>query len=197
MCGAQDLIQSQPSIWSAKPNAATFEKVENDRLNAAQRAIDKIVAVKGPRTVDNTLANYDDALKQLNSAFYFSSLMEAVHPDAAFRDRATAMTRKVSAAQTALALNHDVYQGLAAIPLTHADAATQYYVRRQLLEFRLAGVDKDDAARARLKVLSDALTEEQSAFERNINDGQKVIAVQSASELAGLAAGLYRQPQAR
>jgi thimet oligopeptidase len=186
MCGAQDLIQSQQSIWSAEPNAAMFEKVENDRLNAAQRAIDKIVAVKGPRTVDNTLAHYDDALKQLNSAFYFSSLMEAVHPDAAFRDRATAMTRKVSAAQTALALNHDVYRGLAAIPLTHADAATQYYVRRQLLEFRLAGVDKDDTARARLKVLSDALTEEQSAFERNINDGQKVIAVQSASELAGL-----------
>ncbi len=186
MCGARDLIQSQPSVWSAKPNAAAFEKAENDRLDAAQRAIDKIVAVKGPRTVDNTLANYDEALKQLNSAFYFSSLMEAVHPDAAFRDRATAMTRKVSAAQTALSLNHDVYQGLAAISLTHADAATQYYVRRQLLEFRLAGVDKDDAARARLKVLSDALTEEQSAFERNINDGQKVIEVHSASELAGL-----------
>ncbi len=184
--GAQDLIQSQPSIWSARPNAAMFEKVENDRLNAAQRAIDKIVAVKGPRTVENTLANYDDALKQLNSALYFSSLMEAVHPDAAFRDRATAMTRKVSAAQTALALNHDVYRGMAAIPLTHADAATQYYVRRQLLEFRLAGVDKDDVARARLKVLNDELTEEQSAFERNINDGRKVIALQSASELAGL-----------
>jgi len=186
MCGAQDLIQSQPPLWNAKPDAAAFEKAENDRLNAAQRAIEKIVAVKGPRTVDNTLAHYDEALKQMNSAFYFSSLMEAVHPDAAFRDRATAMTRKVSAAQTALSLNHGVYQGLAAISLTHADAATQYYVRRQLLEFRLAGVDKDDAARARLKVLSDALTEEQSAFERNINDGQKVIAVRSASELAGL-----------
>jgi thimet oligopeptidase len=186
MAGAQDLIQSQPSLWSAKPNAAAFEKVENDRLAAAQRAIDKIVALKGPRTVDNTLANYDEALKQLNSAFYFSTLMEAVHPDAVFRDRATAMTRKVSAAQTAMSLNHDVYQGLAAISLTHADAATQYYVRRQLLEFRLAGVDKDDAARTRLKVLSDSLTEEQSAFERNINDGQKVVAVHSASELAGL-----------
>jgi thimet oligopeptidase len=186
MAGAQDLIQSQPSLWSAKPDAAAFEKVENDRLAAAQRAIDKVVAFKGPRTVDNTLANYDEALKQLNSAFYFSTLMEAVHPDAAFRDRATAMTRKVSAAQTAMSLNHDVYQGLAGISLTHADAATQYYVRRQLLEFRLAGVDKDDATRARLKVLSDSLTEEQSAFERNINDGRKVVSVHSASELAGL-----------
>src|ERR1700749_3364089 len=83
ICGAQDLIQSQPSIWSAKPTAAMFEKAENDRLNAAQRAVDKIVAVKGPRTVDNPLANYDEAMKQLNSAVYFSRLMEAVQPDAA------------------------------------------------------------------------------------------------------------------
>jgi thimet oligopeptidase len=184
--GAQDLIQSQAPLWSARPDAAAFEKAENDRLSAAQRAIERIVAVKGPRTIDNTLANFDEALKQLNAAFYFSSLMEAVHPDAAFRDRATVMTRKIAAAQTAMALNRGVYQGLAAISLAHADAATQYYVKRQLLEFRLAGVDKDDASRARLKVLNDQLTEEQSAFERNINDGQKVIAVRDASELAGL-----------
>lgn len=184
--GAQNVLQAQPPLWSAKPDAAAFEKIENGRLDAAQKAIDAIVSVKGPRSIDNTLANYDEALRQINAAIYFSSLMEAVHPDAAFRDRATAMTRKISAVQTALSLNRGVYQGLAAVPLAHADPATQYYVRRQLLEFRLAGVDKDDAARARLKVLNDELTEEQSAFERNINDGQKIIEVRDAAELKGL-----------
>jgi thimet oligopeptidase len=184
--GAQDLLRTQPSIWSSKPDVAAFEKIENDRLDAAQRSIEKIVAVKAPRTIDNTLVNYDEALRQINAALYFSSLMEAVHPDAAFRDRATAMTRKVSALQTALSLNRGVYQALAAIPAAHAEPATQYYLRRQLLEFRLAGVDKDDAARARLKVLNDQLTEETSAFERNINDAQKSVEVRDASELAGL-----------
>ena len=175
-----------PPIWSTKPDVGAFEKIENQRLDAAQRSIDKIVAVKGPRTIDNTLANYDDAVWHIDAAMYFSSLMQAVHPDAAFRDRATAMTRKVSAAQTALSLNRSVYQALAAVPVSQADPATQYYMRRQLLEFRLAGVDKNDATRARLKVLSDELTEEQSAFDRNINDGQKSIEVRDASELAGL-----------
>jgi thimet oligopeptidase len=183
---AQDLLHTQPPIWSAKPDVTAFEKIENDRLDAAQRLIDKIVAVKGPRTIDNTLASYDEALSQINAAFYFSSLMEAVHPDAAFRDRATAMTRKVSVLQTALSLNRGVYQALAAIPVTHAEPATQYYLRRQLLEFRLAGVDKDDAARARLKVLNDQLTEETSAFERNINDAQTSVEVRDAAQLAGL-----------
>jgi len=184
--GARDLLQDQPPIWSTKPDVNAFEKIENDRLKAAQRSIDKIVAVKGPKTIGNTLSNYDEALRQINAALYFSSLMEAVHPDAAFRDRATAMTRKVSVVQTALSLNRGVYQALATVPISHADPATQYYVRRQLLEFRLAGVDRDDATRARLKVLNDELTEEQSAFERNINDGQKTVEVRDASELDGL-----------
>jgi thimet oligopeptidase len=184
--GARDLPPDQPRIWSTNPDVAVFEKIENDRLDSAQRSIDKIVAVTGPRTIGNTLSNYDAALGQINAALYFSMLMEAVHPDAAFRDRATAMTRKVSVAQTALSLNRGVYQALAAVPVSHADPATQYYLRRQLLEFRLAGVDKDDAMRTRLKVLNDELTEEQSAFERNINDGQKTVEVHDASELTGL-----------
>jgi thimet oligopeptidase len=184
----QELLEAQPPIWSTKPDVTAFEKMENDRLAAAQGSIDKIVAVKGPKTIDNTLANYDEALRQINAAAYFSSLMEAVHPDAAFRDRATAMTRKVSALQTELSLNRGVYQALTAIPAAHAEPATQYYLRRQLLEFRLAGVDKNDAARARLKVLNDQLTEETSAFERNINDARKSVEVRDASELAGLPA---------
>ena len=175
-----------PPIWSTRPDVNGFEKIENERLDTAQRSIDKIVAAKGPRTIDNTLRNYDDAVWQINAALYFSSLMEAVHPDAAFRDRATAMTRKASAVQTALALNRNVYQALAAVPLAQAEPATQYYMQRQLLEFRLAGVDKDDATRARLKALNDELTEEQSAFDRNINDGEKSVEVRDASELAGL-----------
>jgi thimet oligopeptidase len=183
IAAAQDL---PPPIWNDKPDVTAFEKIENGRLDAAQRSIDKIVAVKGPRTIDNTLSNYDEALWQIDAALYFSSLMEAVHPDAAFRDRATAMTRKVSAVQTALSLNRGVYQALADVPVSQADPATQYYLRRQLLEFRLAGVDKDDKTRARLKVLNDELTEEQSAFDRNINDGQKSVEVRNASELAGL-----------
>ncbi|HME38243.1 MAG TPA: M3 family metallopeptidase [Steroidobacteraceae bacterium] len=183
---AEDLLSTQPPIWDKKPDVGAFENIENDRLAAAQGSIDAILAVKGPRTVDNTLAKYDEALRQINAAAYFSSLMEAVHPDPKFRDRATAMTRKASAVQTALSLNRGVYQALAAVPASNVDPVTQYYLRRQLLEFRLAGVDKDDKSRARLKVLNDELTEEQSTFERNINDGQKTVEVRDASELKGL-----------
>jgi thimet oligopeptidase len=182
---AQTVTVTQPTIWATKPDVAAFEKIETDRLAAGVRAIDTMLAAKGPRTIENTLVPYDEAVRQNNSAGYFAALMEQVHPEAGFRDHATAMLTKASAAQTAISLNRDVYAALAALDLSQADAATRYYVTRQLLEFRLAGVDKDDATRARLKKLSDQATEEQSMFDRNISDGQKVVEA-DRSELDGL-----------
>jgi len=182
----QDLLKSQPPLWAGKPDVAAFEKIENEKMAAAQRAVDLVVAVKGAWTIENTLAPYDEASRQLNAATYFARLMQAVHPDAGFRDHATAMVTKTSAAIVALSLNRDVYHALASLDLSTADAATRYYVQRQLLEFRLAGVDKDDATRARLKILNDQLSEEQSQFERNISDDQKSVEVAGGSELEGL-----------
>jgi thimet oligopeptidase len=182
---AQKVSVSQPTIWASKPDVASFEKIENDRLAAGQRAIETLLAVKGSRTIDNTLVPFDEAVHQNNSAGYFAGLMEQVHPDSTFRDHATAMLTKASAAQTAIALNHDVYNALAALDLSQADVATKYYVQRQLLEFRLAGVDKDDATRARLKKLNDQATEQQSMFDRNISDGKKTFTAEPG-ELDGL-----------
>lgn len=183
---AQEIPKSQPPLWSGKPDAAAFEKIEDARLAAARQFIDRLVAVKGPRTIENTLRPYDEALQSLDSASYFAGLMQQVHPDAAFRDRATAMVRKVSAASTALSLNRQVYDALMVVDLTHADAATRYYIQRQALEFRLAGVDKDDATRAKLKQLNDQLTDEQSLFDRNIADSTNTVSVTNVSELEGL-----------
>jgi len=182
---AQD-FNAQPPIWSAKPDIATFDKLENGHLAAAQRAIDAVVAVKAPRTLENTLTAYDEAVRQINSAYYLASLTEQVHPDAAFRNKATAMVGKANAAQTALALNRDVYQALAHLDIAQADAATHHYVERQLLEFRLFGVDRDDATRARLKKLQEELTDEKSAFDRNISDDEKSVEIKDRSELEGL-----------
>ncbi|MGP0095527.1 MAG: M3 family metallopeptidase [Terriglobales bacterium] len=182
---AQKVTLSQPTVWATKPDVTAFEKIETDRLAASQRSIDTLLTATGPRTIENTLAPLDEAFHQINSTAYFAQLMEQVHPDTTFRDHATAMLTKASAAQTAIALNHEVYNALAALDLSHVDAATRYYVQRQLLEFRLAGVDKDDATRARLKKLNDQATEEQSMFDRNIADGQKVVEA-DPSELEGL-----------
>jgi thimet oligopeptidase len=183
---AQEMPKSQPPLWSAQPDIAAFEKMENDRLAAAQRAIDQIVAVEGSRTIENTVVPYDEAFQQIDGAMNIAELIQQVHPDAAFRDHATAMETKASTAQTALSLNRNVYRALSSLDVSKADPATRYYVQRQLLEFRLAGVDKDDATRAKLKKLQEQLTEDRSRFGRNISDDVKVIEIADASELDGM-----------
>jgi thimet oligopeptidase len=178
--------QLQPTIWASKPDVNGFEKIVNDHLAAAQAAIDQVTSVKETRSIDNTLAPFDEAIRHINTSAYLSALMQQIHPDSAFRDRATEMVRKASAAQTALSLNHEVYQALVGLDVSKADPATRYYVKRQLLEFRLAGVDKDEATRAQLKKLNDELTEEQSMFDRNISDDQKKVEVTDPKQLDGL-----------
>jgi len=176
----------QPTLWADRPDVAAFETLENRRLDAARHAVGRLLAVRGPRTIANTLVPYDRAIQQLNSAYYFAQLMLQVHPDAAFRDHATAMTTKASGEATTLSLNHKVYAALARLDVSRADAATRYYVERTLLEFRLAGVNKDDATRAKLKTLQDQLTTEQSTFDRNISDDVRTVIVSDPAELDGL-----------
>lgn len=178
----------QPTIWASKPDVTGFEKVVTDHLAAADASVAKLTSAKGngARTISSTLVPFDDAVRHINSAAYLSTLMQQVHPDATFRDHAEQMVRKASAAQTALSLNRDVYKALSSLKLASSDPATRYYVKRYLLEFRLAGVDKDDATRAQLKKLNDDLTEEQSSFDRNISDDQKQVEVTDAKELDGL-----------
>src|SRR5258705_12048304 len=130
---AQSGPTSQPTVWAAKPDAAAFEKIVNDRLAEGQKSIDQIVAVKGARTIENTLVPYDEAIRQVNIGNYLANMMFQVHPDAAFRDKASTMTQKATAVLTALSLNRDVYKALAALDLSKTDATTRYYVTRTLL----------------------------------------------------------------
>src|SRR5271163_5374132 len=143
-----------PHLWDKPLDPDILEHRVDDRLARAQKSLDQLLAVKGPRTVENTLAPYDDAVMQLDTAGNQSGLMQIVNPDAAIRDRAQALVQKASAASTALSLNTAVYHALSAVDVSGADPATQYYAKRTLLEFRLAGVDKDEATRAKIKALS-------------------------------------------
>jgi len=183
---AQSTSTSQPTVWASKPDKAAFEKIVNDRLAAGQVSVDKVVAVKGQHTIENTLVPYDDAIRQINTGTYLANMMLQVHPDAAFRDLSTNLLQKGTAALTTISLNKNVYQALAGIDLSKADPATKYYVQRTLLQFRLAGVDKDDATRARIKQLNEELTVQVAQYDRNIADDQRTVEVANVAELDGL-----------
>jgi thimet oligopeptidase len=190
--GATKMAAQQPAAdplhaWVQGNDPAALESWINQRLDAEKADIDKLLAVTGPRTVENTLRPYDDAQNKLAVAGNNASLLYMLADAAPLRDKGQAMSAKVSSASTDLSLNQKVYRALAAMPLPANDPPTRHYLERTLLEYRLAGVDKDDATRAKIRALQDKIAVLSLTFGRNIADGTLKIKATRA-ELEGLPA---------
>ena len=179
-----------PHPWnpegSGKVSAETLEGWVKARLARHQDAIDRLLVVQGPRTLENTLRPYDEAVAELAATGSQTALLDSVYPDKPVRDAAQALTQLVAQAGVALGLNQKVYQALTEIPPESADEATRHYLDRTLLQYRLAGVDKDEATRARIKELQDKATHLSLSFGRNVQEDVKSITIEDVSELEGL-----------
>ena len=182
------VTQVTAPFWTGKPNAAGFAKIEAARLADTRKAVQLLLAVKGERTIANTLVPYDEVQRLLDAAASQAGLMQEVHPDSTMRAVAEEQSQKVSALGTEISLDRRVYDALAALDVSHADDETRYYVEHELRDFRLAGVDKDDATRAKIKALRDTLVKIGQEFDRNIRGDVRTIQVASAADLDGLPA---------
>jgi thimet oligopeptidase len=157
----------------------------NARLGTHQASLDRLLAAK-ERTLESTWRPYDDAIAALGQAGSECGLLDSVHPSKPVRDKAQQLAQRVAEAATALSLNQEVYRALAAVDPVGADAATRHYVERTLLQYRLAGVDKDDATRARLRELQDKATLLGLTIGRNVQEGANKVEITDLSELDGL-----------
>src|SRR4051794_31292426 len=83
-------------FWNSRPDAAAFTKLMDDQLALARKSLDQLLAVKGTRTIENTLVSYDEIQLHLDVVSSQASLLEAVHPDSQLRDAAEKATQKVS-----------------------------------------------------------------------------------------------------
>lgn len=178
---AQDTLHA----WTGGADPAALETWVNARLAAEKADVDKLIAVKGERTVENTVRPYDDAENELALAGNEAYLMFSVGNSAPLRDKGQELVAKISSATTDLNLNQDVYRALSAVPLPANDPATKHYIERALLEYRLAGVDKDEATRAKIRKLQDKITDATLVFGRNVADGKLTVTATKA-ELKGL-----------
>ena len=173
--------------WNAGSDPASLDAWVHQRLAAAQANVDKVVEVAGAHTVENTLRPFDDAQNELAIAGNEAYLMFAVGDSAELRNKGQALAAAVSSAGTDLSLNQKVYRALAAVPLPENDPTTKHYLERTLLEYRLSGVGKDDATRAKIRQLQDRITQMSLVFGRNIADDVRKVTVTKA-ELDGLPA---------
>jgi len=172
-------------FFTGHPDAAGVRARAEKRLALAQAALDRMLAARGKRTLANTFEPFDEVTRQLDMAGSQNGLLEETSPDSATRATAEAMSQEISRFVTDLSLNRKVYDAISALDLSGADAETKFYVERTLRDFRLAGVDKDDATRERIKKLQEELVLISQEFGRNIREDKGRITCTPA-ELEGL-----------
>lgn len=172
--------------WTSASTPAAFEAWIQQRIVAEKADLAKLQSVTGPRTVENTLRPYDDAVNELAVAGNNAYLLYSLADTAALRDKGQQMAAQIGSAQTDLGLDPQVYKALSAIA-TPADPATRHYLEHVLLEYHLAGVDRDEATRKKIHDLQDKITDLTLEFSRNIADGMGSFKAKP-EELAGLPA---------
>ncbi|MEA3004917.1 MAG: thimet oligopeptidase [Acidobacteriaceae bacterium] len=183
---AAEVTAVHPWNQNGAIDAPGLENWVRGRLALQSQLIDSLLAVQGERSLENTLRPYDDAVATLSAAGSLASLLDSVYPDKAVRDKARELTQVVAEAATALSLNQEVYRALAATETSLADPGTTHYVDQTLLNYRLAGVDKDDATRAHLRELSDKATELSLTFAKHVQENVNRVEVRDPVELEGL-----------
>ncbi len=174
------------AFFTGNPDAAAFRASSDAELKQAQQAIDRMLAVKGARTIENTLVRYNEAMAHGENVAYQSHLLEAVHPDSAYRAEAETISQRSNKFLDDLSLNREVYDALKQVNVSKADRTTQYFMMRTLRDFRRAGVDKDAETRRRIAAIYEELTKTSQDFDRNIRTDSRKIEVASAADLEGL-----------
>ncbi|MBS1816277.1 MAG: Zn-dependent oligopeptidase [Acidobacteria bacterium] len=173
-------------IWVGNPDAASVTAWVQAHLDEVTKYENEILAVKGKHTVENTLKPYDEMQRALGLAGSGPSLLNNASPIKELRDVAQVELQRVSTVGTEISLNRKLYDALADIETSGLDEVTKYYIKRELRDFRLSGVDKDEATRNKIRALQDQLTKLSLTYSRNVAEGTAHIEVKDASELDGL-----------
>jgi oligopeptidase A len=170
--------------------SVTAESVAAETDAALARA-DALVegAVHAGPSFDATLLPLELAGAELIQAYGRGAFMGQVHNEHAVRDAGSAAEERIQKWQVAVVFRRDLFEAVRAFSKTD-EAAALAGERARLLahwmrDFRRAGHQLDDAARAELEQLRTQLVEVEVAFQRNINEFRDGIDV-TREQLAGL-----------
>lgn len=173
-------------------DVASLQRSAESHLSRAQEWADRLIAVRGTRTIENTLRPYDEVRRELEGG-RVAGVFARLHSDAGMRRAADEIVGRFAAFRSQFELNRGVYDALAALDTSRADSETKYYVERELQRFHLNGVDKDETTRARIATIRQQLVAVQREFDRNFRSDVRQIMVTDVSELAGLPADYVAQ----
>ncbi|HEX6308549.1 MAG TPA: M3 family metallopeptidase [Longimicrobiales bacterium] len=172
-------------FYPAGLDAPKLARLVDEHLAAGRAAIEQLAAVTGTRTATNTLRPYDDAQNHAFQAGGLARLAAHVHPDSAIRAEGVRALERVTEFQTGLNGDRRVVEAISALDTTALTAQELRVVAALRRDFRRAGHNLDESARARLRELRATTSRLGTLFGRNIAEDTTTIPATNA-ELEGM-----------
>jgi thimet oligopeptidase len=145
-------------------------------LALARELVEALKAADGLTAVE-ALRRMDEVTLALSNVGALASLISNVHPDEAVRTVNETAEIEVDKLVTELRQDRALYDVFAGVDASALDAAAARLLDKVLEDFRRAGVDKDDATRARLAEINERLVALDQEFSRNIRDDVRYVKV--------------------
>src|SRR3989304_1385522 len=116
--------------------------VSDTEIARARRTLSTILAMKGPRTVANTLVPYDEILRSVYEVAQQGELVFNTHPDEKVRDAGNEAYQAALSFLAGLNLNRPLFEAFARLRVSGKDTETRHAVAKILRDFRRAGGGK-------------------------------------------------------
>ena len=146
---------SHSPFFMGMPTPGEFTAAQSAMLREARGCLGALTDLSLPdaRNATLTLALYDCIVRWRGNVARQGQLLAAVHPMPEYRAAAEAAATEASRMADELSVNRAVYERLQAMDTSAEDAVTRYYAATLLRDFRLHGVDADEATRAKLTLM--------------------------------------------
>jgi thimet oligopeptidase len=155
-----------------------------DGLAEARALVDRL-RDDPPADALGVLRQWDEVGRVLSNITSVGSLLANVHPDEAVRTSSEQAEVEVDRLVTELRQDRALYDVFAGLDAAGLDPVAARLLTKTLEDFRRAGVDLDDATRARLTEINERLTVVGQEFSRTIRDDVRTVRV-TPDRLAGL-----------
>ncbi len=162
----------------------TIDAHVDQNLERAAELADALRAAP-PASAEETLQQWNRISIALGNASGASSLLSEVHPDAEVRDAFDRRQQEASELATHLGLDRELFAVFNDLDPTGLDEQQRRLLDKTLIDFRRAGVDKDEQTRERLREIAAQQVRVGQDFSRNIRVGAGSIKV-TPDQLAGM-----------
>ena len=157
-----------------KINASHIEPAIDQLLSDNRNTIKSLLNSTKDYNWDNLLQKLEDMDDQLGRAWSPASHLHSVADNDELREAYNACLSKLSDYSTEMGQNEDLFHAYESIAnnsdFASLSEAQQKIITNALRDFRLSGIDLDDQAKGRYKIIQQKLSKLQTKFEENLLD---------------------------